>query len=82
MQVGGGIGLVDACTRQWGPGIPWGRQYGGLTSNTCSDLPAPIQAGCEWRFGSFFQNADNPGVTYREIKCPSVLTQKSGCVRN
>jgi hypothetical protein len=57
---GGGVGLFNGCTTQWGaPPNGWGAQYGGISSNTCHEFPQALQAGCNWRF-SWFQNADNP----------------------
>ena len=51
---GGGIGMVNGCTSQWGPNVQWGNQFGGLTSNTCSSLPGPLQAGCKYAVNSSF----------------------------
>ncbi|PGH00786.1 hypothetical protein AJ80_09125 [Polytolypa hystricis UAMH7299] len=57
---GGGVGIFNACSDQWGaPPDGWGERYGGLTSNTCHELPEQLQEGCNWRF-NWFQNADNP----------------------
>ncbi|MCJ1361767.1 hypothetical protein MMC16_000867 [Acarospora aff. strigata] len=57
---GGGVGVFNGCTSQWGaPPSGWGQQYGGLTSNTCSTLPAALQPGCNFRYG-WFRDADNP----------------------
>ncbi|KAI9787368.1 MAG: hypothetical protein M1835_002780 [Candelina submexicana] len=55
---GGGVGTFNACTNQHGaPSKGWGKQYGGLDTNTCSSLPTELQPGCNWRFDWF---ADNP----------------------
>lgn len=59
----------------------WGKRYGGVTASSgCSSLPAALQSGCQWRFGSF-KNADNPGVKYKRIACPTKLTDISKCKR-
>ena len=54
---GGGIGLVNGCSAQWGPSVSWGDQYGGLTSNTCNGLPGALQTGCGYarHSASFFK---------------------------
>ncbi|KAF7872276.1 hypothetical protein EAF04_003200 [Stromatinia cepivora] len=80
---GGGFGIYNACTNQYPstPSSAWGAQYGGITSrDQCALFPAALQAGCYWRF-DWFLNADNPGVTFKQITCPAALTAKSGCVR-
>jgi len=77
---GGGIGAIDGCSNQWGADASWGAQYGGLAGPTCDVLPAPLRAGCEWRFG-WFKGADNPEATFSEVACPDALTSKSGCSR-
>lgn len=33
------------------------------------------------RFG-WFQNADNPSVSFKEVTCPAELTKKTGCSRS
>ncbi|GAB7364647.1 hypothetical protein MBLNU230_g5450t1 [Neophaeotheca triangularis] len=79
---GGGVGIFNGCTDQWGaPADGWGERYGGLTTDTCSSLASPLQPGCNFRFGDFFENADNPDVEYRQVTCPKALTDKSGCIR-
>ena len=82
---GGGFGQVNRCTTQWSiPATAWGPQAnqnrGGLTSNTCKDLPKALQPGCEWRFG-WFNNADNPSMKMARVQCPAELTKISGCKR-
>lgn len=80
LMPGGGVGLFDGCTPQFG-GLP-GAQYGGISSrDQCESFPENLKAGCQWRF-DWFQNADNPGVTFSQVQCPSELTSISGCVRN
>jgi hypothetical protein len=77
---GGGVGIYNGCTSQWGaPSGGWGAQYGGISSvSQCSELPSQLQPGCQWRFG-WFEDADNPNVSFERVTCPSALTQKSGC---
>lgn len=82
MIPGGGMGLFTAgCPAQFGS---WngGAQYGGVTTrDQCAQLPAPVQAGCQWRF-DWFQNADNPSMNFVRVKCPAAITQKTNCTRN
>ena len=79
---GGGVGLFNACTNQYGaPPNGWGERYGGVRSRSdCNNFPAKLKAGCLWRF-DWFGGADNPGVSFKQVACPAVLTAKSGCVR-
>lgn len=78
---GGGVGLFPrGCTSQWGAGPKgWGDQYGGVHSEAeCNQLPAPLQAGCKFRF-NWFKGADNPAVKFVQITCPNILTSRSNC---
>ncbi|KAJ3046912.1 hypothetical protein HK097_000404, partial [Rhizophlyctis rosea] len=79
---GGGVGLFNGCSAQWGAGPSgWGGQYGGINGALeCSMLPTQLQKGCQWRF-NWFKNADNPYMTFRKVTCPSELSSKSGCSR-
>ncbi|KAF5103374.1 hypothetical protein D0Z03_000223 [Geotrichum reessii] len=80
---GGGFGIfADGCPKQWNsPASNWGQTYGGVSSaNDCKNLPAELQAGCDWRF-NFLENADNPSVSFVEIECPSQITDITGCKR-
>jgi len=83
MIPGGGVGLFNGCTGQWGaPQDGWGAKYGGVSSkDQCNQLPGELQSGCNWRF-DWFKNADNPAMSFRRVKCPAELTQKSNCHRN
>ncbi|KAI8888906.1 glycoside hydrolase family 45 protein [Backusella circina FSU 941] len=80
---GGGVGIFNGCSSQWGaPSDGWGSRYGGISSvSECSSLPSQLQAGCKFRF-NWFKNADNPTITYKEVTCPSELVQRTGCKRN
>jgi len=80
MIPGGGVGIYNGCQSQWGaPSTGWGAQYGGVSSDSdCSTLPTQLQAGCHFRFG-WYQNSNNPSVSFQQVTCPSVLTSKSGC---
>ncbi|KAI1179705.1 glycoside hydrolase family 45 protein [Nemania sp. FL0916] len=83
LMPGGGVGARDACPAEFGHTLP-GAQYGGVSSEAqCSDpnMPAELRAGCEWRF-SWFENADNPTVSFQQVACPAALTAISGCTRN
>lgn len=79
---GGGVGVLNGCTNQWSaPADGWGARYGGVSSRSgCDQLPAALRPGCQWRF-DWMQNAENPSVSYRRIKCPAEITAKSSCVR-
>ncbi|KAL2070936.1 hypothetical protein VTL71DRAFT_13962 [Oculimacula yallundae] len=79
---GGGFGIFNGCTAEWGtPSTGWGQQYGGIsTRSQCDAFPAKLKAGCYWRF-DWFKNADNPNMSFKQVTCPAALTAKSGCVR-
>ncbi|KAK4626309.1 Endoglucanase [Fulvia fulva] len=79
---GGGVGQFNGCDTEWGaPSGGWGQQYGGISSNSCSSFPTALQPGCNFRFGDWFEGADNPTVDYKQVTCPTELTAKTGCVR-
>ncbi|KAI1091563.1 glycoside hydrolase family 45 protein [Rostrohypoxylon terebratum] len=77
---GGGVGIFNACTEQYGaPANGWGERYGGVSSRAaCDSFPADLKAGCYWRF-DWFAGADNPNVSFKQVTCPSELVAKSGC---
>ncbi|KAE8440767.1 hypothetical protein EG329_006602 [Mollisiaceae sp. DMI_Dod_QoI] len=79
---GGGFGIFNGCTAEWGtPSTGWGKQYGGVDSrSSCDAFPAALKQGCYFRF-DWFQGADNPAMTFKQVTCPAALTSKSGCVR-
>jgi hypothetical protein len=79
---GGGVGIfTQGVQNQFGTTYNWGNPYGGLTSmEQCNGLPAVLHPGCRWRF-DWFHNADNPSVNFRQVQCPSRLTETSKCVR-
>ena len=79
---GGGVGLYNACTRQWNaPTDGWGQKYGGVGSRQeCYNLPGEIRDGCFFRF-DWFKGADNPTMTYAKVNCPAELTATTGCSR-
>jgi hypothetical protein len=89
MIPGGGVGLFNACARQWGTS-DLGAQFGGfLTScngnktcvqNKCNTVFAnkpDLLAGCQW-FTGWFNGADNPEFTYSEVACPAAIKNRSG----
>lgn len=80
---GGGFGIFNGCTPQYGtPSTGWGNQYGGVTSRSqCDAFPEALKAGCYWRW-DWFQNADNPTISFQSVACPLAITNKSGCVRS
>jgi hypothetical protein len=79
---GGGVGLNNGCTVEWGaPSSGWGAQYGGISSRSdCDNFPKSLQAGCYWRF-DWFMGADNPSISFTQIECPAAITANTGCVR-
>jgi hypothetical protein len=87
---GGGVGdFAAGCQKQWG-GTGASTVFGGMLSDCKGDcscmkgkcssffgkMPA-LQAGCNW-FTNWFSCADNPKLQYKQVSCPSQLTQKSG----
>lgn len=80
---GGGVGMFNACTNQYGaPSNGWGQRYGGISSRSeCDGFPAKLKEGCYWRF-DWFGGADNPSVTFKQVECPAEIVAKSGCKRN
>ena len=70
-------------TERGAPGEGWGAKMGGVSdSSACSQLPKELQEGCKFRFGSFFQGADNPTLSFQRVQCPAELIKRSGCKRN
>ncbi|KAI8631565.1 glycoside hydrolase family 45 protein [Xylariaceae sp. FL1651] len=83
LMPGGGVGIFDGCKAEFGQSLP-GQQYGGVSSRADCDaasMPAELRAGCYWRF-DWFESADNPGVSFKQVACPSALTAISGCKRS
>ncbi|KAI1344544.1 endoglucanase from Humicola Insolens At 1.7a resolution [Xylariaceae sp. FL0016] len=83
LMPGGGVGIFDGCKSEFGTSLP-GDQYGGISSrDQCDDasMPESLRDGCYWRF-DWFQNADNPSVTFEQVQCPSDITAVSGCTRS
>ena len=89
---GGGVGLLNACTRQWGVAnaSDLGAQYGGFLAGCngdrncvrqkCQTLFAgkqDLMDGCDW-FLNWYNAADNPNVVYKQIACPEAITWRSG----
>nr|XP_036584914.1 endoglucanase type K [Colletotrichum truncatum]KAF6794682.1 endoglucanase type K [Colletotrichum truncatum] len=80
MMPGGGLGIFDGCTSQFGFQFP-GARYGGVSVRSeCSALPIKLQTGCQWRF-DWFMNADNPNLSFTQVQCPAELVARSGCRR-
>ncbi|HTQ04011.1 MAG TPA: hypothetical protein VMI54_09145 [Polyangiaceae bacterium] len=89
---GGGVGALNACTSngdQLGS-VDLGAQYGGLLTECNGDVGCTQQKcntafagkqdlldGCNW-FLTWFAGADNPSFTYKQIACPSDITNLSG----
>ncbi|KZL80527.1 endoglucanase type k, partial [Colletotrichum incanum] len=81
MMPGGGLGIFDGCTSEFGFQFP-GTRYGGVSSRSeCSALPSKLQGGCYWRF-DWFMNADNPNLSFTQVQCPAELVARSGCRRS
>lgn len=77
---GGGLGIFDGCSPQFGSSIP-GERYGGVTSRSqCDQMPELLKDGCYWRF-DWFKNADNPDFTFEQVQCPKAITDVTGCKR-
>lgn len=77
---GGGVGLFNGCSRQWG-GIDLGKQNGGFTDRSqYATVPWQWQQACYWRF-DWFRNADNPNVQFEEVSCPQAMIDRTGCGR-
>jgi hypothetical protein len=77
---GGGVGIFDGCSKQWGGSYKWGQRYGGVGSAAeCSGIPTDLQAGCKFRFDYI---GDNPPISYKSGKCPAEITAKTNCKRN
>ncbi|KAH8822745.1 glycoside hydrolase family 45 protein [Flagelloscypha sp. PMI_526] len=78
---GGGVGIfTQGCPAQFSD---WngGAQYGGVSSRLeCDNLPEDVRRGCYFRF-DWFEGADNPAISFKEVSCPSELTAISGCLR-
>jgi len=84
MIPGGGVGLFNACSRQWNAD-DLGAQYGGFLSvcttgthaekkecvrQRCNTVPAgTARDGCLW-FVDWFEIADNPNFTSEATNCP------------
>ena len=81
MMPGGGVGIFDGCTSQFGKALG-GAQYGGISSRSeCDNFPELLKDGCHWRF-DWFKNADNPDFTFEQVQCPKELLAISGCKRD
>ncbi|PWN49311.1 hypothetical protein IE53DRAFT_380660 [Violaceomyces palustris] len=79
---GGGVGIFNACSNQWGaPSGGWGAQYGGVSHiSECNALPDELKPGCQWRFEWW---GDNPTIASIErVQCPKILTDRSQCIRD
>jgi hypothetical protein len=91
---GGGVGILNACSSntnsQWGKNLDLGAQYGGFLAGCNGDKACvkqkcmttfsgkpDLQAGCDW-FLNWYNAADNPSFTYKQVACPAAITQKSG----
>ncbi|KAF7543811.1 hypothetical protein G7Z17_g10445 [Cylindrodendrum hubeiense] len=81
LMPGGGVGIFDGCTSEFGTALA-GEQYGGISSQSqCDSFPEILKDGCNWRF-DWFENSDNPGLTFEQVQCPTAITDVSGCTRD
>jgi len=79
---GGGVGIFDGCTPQWGGQFKWGQRDGGVSGEgDCYGLPNQLVKGCLFRF-QWFKGASNPTMNFQPVACPAELTNISGCKRN
>lgn len=75
---GGGQGIFKGCSKQY-KNYNGGKEYGGVsTAKDCWNLPKPLVQGCLWRF-NWFMNADNPNIYFKEVSCPTILTNITKC---
>lgn len=78
---GGGQGIFQGCTTQFDGKYQGGALYGGVANITqCYGLPSHLIRGCVWRF-TWFMNADNPAISWKEEECPPVLLNMTKCRR-
>lgn len=78
---GGWLGTANGCASQFSSSFTWGQQDGGVSNRSqCATLPSALQSGCYWRF-DWLMNVVNPDVRFKEVSCPSVLTNITGCIR-
>ena len=89
---GGGVGVENGCTTQWGTS-DLGAQYGGFLAGcsgsadrascvlqkcqTVFGAAPELMAGCNW-FITWYALADNPNLVFKEVSCPSAITAVSG----
>jgi hypothetical protein len=89
---GGGVGVNNACsknTAMWSS-TDLGPDGGGFLAKCGNNMSCvtdmckaafgsntALMAGCSW-FTGWFAGANNPGVMYGEVPCPTELTNKSG----
>ncbi|PGH15510.1 hypothetical protein AJ80_05527 [Polytolypa hystricis UAMH7299] len=80
---GGNTSFAGACAKQYGvDNKVFGIEDEGVsTSKECENLPKPLQAGCKWRF-DWFMNETRPNASYKRVKCPTVLTDRTKSIRN
>lgn len=89
MIPGGGVGMFNACSNEWGVS-DLGSQNGGFFAgcnrdvtcynNKCNSVfssKPDLLAGCLW-FSSWMAASDNPQITYTKVACPKQLSDRSG----
>ncbi|KAF3933969.1 Endoglucanase-5 [Dactylella cylindrospora] len=80
----GEVDYADGCLNRYdGAGNGFlGKMGNRVTSREdCEELPEPLQSGCFWRF-DWFNDSFKPNMTFQRVKCPTELTDKTGCIRN
>jgi hypothetical protein len=76
-------GFLTACQQQYGYNdVPVLRT---CVADRCTSVfgsrgLTELEAGCNW-FVTWFDVADNPTLSYKEVSCPSELTSRSGMNR-
>lgn len=89
MIPGGGVGMLNGCSSQWG-NKPLGVQYGGFLAScgpnkdcilgmceTAFGDKEDLMRGCRW-FLEWFKMADNPNVKFMKVSCPQEIKDISG----
>jgi hypothetical protein len=46
---------------------------------SCENMPDNLKAGCYWRYNWAGSNFQGWNIAYKQVACPSRLTQISGC---
>lgn len=78
---GWGSWTKSSCENQFSLTNTWVQQLGVVNNRTeCDFLPLSIRSGCYWRF-DWFENISNAVMRFKEVSCPTFLTNRTGCRR-